>query len=236
MSDISVAAKLSEDISAAACMGSVKEVPVGPDVYEGPYETSIANGTLLLNTEGKLMNENVRVHFDHDFEDALLTGAELELYENDRITTVSNYAFCASKARVIRLPNVTNILAGAFNSVGGNKKQEIYLPNLTTAGGSCFVRNAGLKVADVGKIPFVNAQFNQCSVFDTLILRRTVSLVEPNATAFSQCPFATDGTGGYVYVPESMLSRYQNSQAWQNYANVIEFRTIEGSEYELPEG
>ena len=38
--------------------------------------------------------------------------------------------------------------------------------------------------------------------------------------------------GGYVYVPSELLTQFQASSAWNDYANVIEFRTIEGSEYE----
>ena len=54
-------------------------------------------------------------------------------------------------------------------------------------------------------------------------------------TFTDNAPLKNNGTGGYVYVPQVLLSQYQANASWQQYANVLEFRPIEGSEYELEE-
>ena len=236
MSEIRVTAHLSDGIQANAELGKIVEVPVGPDIYTGEYTvTAPSDGDLVLPTNDKLMEDDLTISANHEIEDALIQSSEIGEYVNDRVTSVGLYAFCDTHFNVIKLPNVTTINAGAFNGMGGNGLHELYLPNLLHAGSACCVRNTKLKVVDWGKAPAVNSQFNQSTILDTLILRKTPSLVEPNSTAFLRCPFATDGTGGYVYVPQALLERYQSSQAWQDYAHVLEFRPIEGSEYELEE-
>jgi hypothetical protein len=50
----------------------------------------------------------------------------------------------------------------------------------------------------------------------------------------SKTPFASGGTGGTVYVPQALITEYQNATNWSTlYAGgTCNFVAIEGSEYE----
>lgn len=80
---------------------------------------------------------------------------------------------------------------------------------------------------------------NQCcmsdTLFDTFIIRNSIG-VSPlnNANFFQSTPFASDGTGGTLYVPQALISSYQSATNWSTilgYAN-NQIKAIEGSIYE----
>lgn len=147
------------------------------------------------------------------------------------LTTIRKSGGTYMYARVIRCPNLTSVGQSAFQN--NTFVEELYLPQLSA---SVTAQNLNygctkLKVMDSGySLRSANGWFTNCTLLDTLILH---AFVEPiRSTAFSNSKFAPDGAGGYVYVPQALLSQFQNSANWQNNANVIEFRTIEGSIYE----
>jgi hypothetical protein len=55
-----------------------------------------------------------------------------------------------------------------------------------------------------------------------------------NKKVFDGTPFASGGTGGTVYVPQALITEYQNNTNWSAlYAQgTCNFVAIEGSEYE----
>ena len=172
---------------------------------------------------------------DHTFEDAYLGGVGTGLsYYNDRITELTIGAFTrAVSFDSVILPNVTNFVgSGTTSSMFVNSSlREIRLPKLTNLGRGSFQNNANLEILDIGFC--TNLSLSNNPKLNKLILH---SFCEPSgATGFNNTPFKKDGDGGYVYVPQSLLTQFQNSQAWQDYANILEFRAIEGSEYELEE-
>lgn len=174
---------------------------------------------------------------DHTIEDALIENTAMDEYVNDRVTKVKNYGFTVSNIKVINLPNVTMIEGSAFDGINVSVVEEIYVPNCVNYGGTPFQRNPKLRILDFGKGDVnMNGRINNCPMLTTLILRNENNLISPaSATAIQNCPFAPDGAGGYIYVPQNLLAQYQASTDWQDYANVLEFRPIEGSEYELEE-
>ena len=234
--DIKANARLNQGINAVAEIGTIKEIPVGPDTYTGEYEvTAPTDGDLVLPTKDKLMENDIMIEANHEIEDGLIDGSfAIDTYFNDRITNVKSYMFYDSKIRVINLPNL--LTGGNYVFSGNNNSlvEEIYVPRQTNVGHNEFTNNPNLRVVDVGK-HYTTGKIGNCPRLTTIIFRMSGVYAPPSANTFNGTPFAPDGAGGYIYVPQALLTKYQSDTKWQQYAHVLEFRPIEGSEYELEE-
>lgn len=76
--------------------------------------------------------------------------------------------------------------------------------------------------------------FSNASNFNVLIIRKNSRIILGNINAFSGTPFASSGTGGTLYVPQSLLSEYTQATNWSTilgYTN-NQILPIEGSIYE----
>jgi len=75
----------------------------------------------------------------------------------------------------------------------------------------------------------------QHSKLSTLILRQETKVAGlSNINSFGYTPFASDGSGGTLYVPSALISSYQSATNWSTilgYAN-NQILPIEGSQYE----
>lgn len=239
MSEIKVTAHLSDGIKANADLGKIVEVPVGPDIYTGDYTvTAPSDGNLVLPTKDKLMEDDVMVEANHEIEDELLTGnLTSDVYYNDRITSVRDSAFKRVEGiKVLNLPYVSTLSGESFRLIPD--VEEIYLPRATGRYYNNAINgNPNLRILDLGELILTNIISNNPKL-EILILRINYLMQETNGLSTINamgCPLSKDGSGGYVYVPQSLVSAYQASQPWQQYCNVLEFRPIEGSEYELEE-
>lgn len=232
MKDIEVHAHLSNCLKVNASVGNIKEIPVGPDVYTGSHSITVSDD-MTLPTSGKLMESDLELIFDHTIEDALISdGIEVEKYVNDRVTVVTQYAFAETSIKKVYLPNCTTIRRYGFYGNGVSLLEEFHGPKVISTTNTSFNGNKNLKVLDLNT--FTSEAMNGCTALDTLILRKT-SVVTIGATSLNGTPLASDGAGGYVYVPQSLLASYRSNASWQQWAHVLEFRPIEGSEYELEE-
>lgn len=168
---------------------------------------------------------------DHTIEDALLSGTYISEYRNDRINKILFAHLRGNSFGKVSFPNVVTLENDVFRKCN---IEEIYCPSATSLGSQCFEGNPSLKVLAV---PLIGAyRFRDCPLLSTLVLTsNTVSSPTQTPAFFGGTPFAPDGAGGYVYVPQALLSHYQSNSNWQQYANVLEFRPIEGSEYEISE-
>ena len=65
--------------------------------------------------------------------------------------------------------------------------------------------------------------FNGATKLNTLIIRHTNRIISlANINAFAGTPFASNGTGGTLYVPNDLISSYENATNWSTilgYAN-----------------
>ena len=106
-------------------------------------------------------------------------------------------------------------------------------------GGVCFESCASLKAVDVLSWFYQygnqNLLFQYCSSFDTFIIRGTTVNALGNVSYINRgTPFADGGTGGTLYVPQALISDYQNATNWSTilgYSN-NQILPIEGSYYE----
>lgn len=179
------------------------------------------------------------VEEDHTIEDALIQNTPMDEYYNDRVTTIGisgqNDVFGATQIKKMSFPNATTCPASyAFHGRNISLLEELYMPKLQTSGYGFAEANPNLRIIDFGKT-FGGSKCRNCPNLETIVVRDT-GLKNLGATWLDGCTkMLPGGSGGYVYVPQALLSQYEASQAWSDYANVIEFRAIEGSPYELNE-
>ena len=77
--------------------------------------------------------------------------------------------------------------------------------------------------------------FNGCSSLTVIVLRKASAITSlGNTNDFTGTPFASNGSGGTLYVPSSLKSTYESATNWSvilGYTN-NQIKTIEGSYYE----
>ena len=204
--------------------------------YTGEYNvTAPSEGDLVLPTKDKLMEDNVTVSANHEIEDALLTGNFTnDVYYNDRVTRIRMNAFYGFDARVINLPNLSFNVNEVGQGLAYTLAEEIYTPRLFGKGYNSFYRfNENLRVLDIG-LTAITSLFANCPKLEVLIIRKPTMQTISNVLE-DGAPLSKNGVGGYVYVPQALISEYQSDTGWQTNAHVLAFRPIEGSEYELEE-
>jgi hypothetical protein len=150
------------------------------------------------------------------------------------VTSIANNAFGYNpKIANVNLPNMTSMGVSAFSNC--SSLASMVLPNVTKISDSAFYTCTKLESVDAGKATSIgNSAFYYCSKLKVLILRcnQVCSLVAPSA--FGSSSFYPGGTGGTVYVPQALISEYQNASNWSSlYASGdCNFVALEGSEYE----
>lgn len=97
---------------------------------------------------------------------------------------------------------------------------------------------SGLEAVDIGNSythRFEVENFGQCSSLTVLVIRKnSVVALQGGINVFISTPFASDGTGGTLYVPQALIASYQAATNWSTilgYAN-NSIHAIEGSIYE----
>lgn len=171
------------------------------------------------------------------------------------------FEYCKNLS-IIDLPNLINTTTACFAQ--NQALINVYIPNaqlqgsafsnclnLKTVcaagligGGSVFISDSAL----IG-VEFLNSfsqipagVFSGCINFNTLILRSSTLIPLGDLTAFNgnqnsdsfKTKFASDKTGGILYVPESLINSYITATNWStllNYTN-NQILPIEGSIYE----
>ena len=161
-------------------------------------------------------------------------GANFTVYAPDA-TKVDSYAFHQS-ANLIGFDgkNVQKIGTQAFYNT---RFPLIVLPSFNSVlNANTFNQNTALVVADFGQpTSYSPSCFGNCKKLTTVIIRKSDSITTlQNVNTFTQTPFASDGTGGTLYVPSALISSYQAATNWSTilgYEN-NSIVAIEGSQYE----
>ena len=124
--------------------------------------------------------------------------------------------------------------------------EEVAMPKLTTAPNNTsgsFQFCSKLQIADIGGWARLGGnEFSGCTLLNTLILRRTSITVLASTNTFNNSPFASGGTGGTIYIPESLYNHLGDGgsndyKAASNWATIdgygtITWAKIEGSLYD----
>lgn len=206
----------------------------------------------LIEKANNLPDAGGDTTFEDDFLKRSLSGA----YVNNRITSIGQYAFrgCTkitsmSFAEVksvatnaiygctaltsIELPKATSISSNAFNSC--SKLTSVNVPLLTSIDSYAFRSCSVLEFIDLQKAATLNNTFYGCPKLKIVVLRKTDGITTlSNTSTFTQTPFASNGSGGKVFVPQALIGTYQGATNWSTLyaAGTCEFVAIEGSIYE----
>jgi hypothetical protein len=192
---------------------------------------------------------------DTSAEDGILDGTISGEYTNNRVEKIETYRFYnAKKLTKVSFPKVTKVEPRAFcncyalseidfpklTTIGSESAFEkcgltsVVFPSLTSCGGVAF-RNNPMVLADFHVLAsLLYRVFQQCQNLTTLILRTNSVCTLTNTNVFDDTPFASDGTGGTVYVPSALIESYKTATNWSTLyaAGSLTFAAIEGSEYE----
>ncbi|MBQ6035784.1 MAG: leucine-rich repeat protein [Lachnospiraceae bacterium] len=155
------------------------------------------------------------------------------------VVSVGTSGFLNARFEHIYMPKLKTLSGGQnFRSSSNNAAlKTIVLPALTTnATGQAFRNHTGLTAVDIGPVNgFYANDFNGDSALTVLVLRKTSGVVALNATTvFDGTPFASGGSGGTIYVPQSLIATYQAATNWSTIDGygTITWAAIEGSIYE----
>ena len=169
-------------------------------------------------------------------------GNELRINAPD-LTTVGQNAFQQStKITSGYFPKVTTIKMQGFYTTGFTK---VAFPNLTTFFGSNNLGgNAALIAIDLGQVSnLVNYCLYRCRLLTTIVLRKSNAITTmANVNALNSTPFASDGSGGTIYIPKVLYDElgtgssldYKAATNWSTLDSYgrITWAQIEGSYYE----
>lgn len=151
------------------------------------------------------------------------------------VTSIINNTFYGCRSLTsISFPEVTSIVGNAFE--GCRSLTSVDFPKVTSIGNGAFMGCTALTLIDFPEATSIGSStFQSCSSFSILILRKDSMITLSNINAFSNTPFASGKAGGTLYVPQSLITTYQNDSKWGallsgNENNQI--LAIEGSIYE----
>ena len=164
-------------------------------------------------------------------------------------TMVRGYAFTNWRSlKHIYLPSCTSTVDrpdGYHNTYNNtfeycSELQTVNLPIfITTDLTEFFYYCQNLQLVDFGSLPSMvcnTGTFYNCAKLTTLIIRTSSLCTLNTINAFNRTPFASGNAGGTLYVPQSLISSYQNATNWKTilgYPN-NKILPLEGSPYETP--
>lgn len=141
----------------------------------------------------------------------------------------------------LRTAYMNCVTAGDHYFTSCTNLESAVFPNCSVFYTECFSPAVKLKVVDIGGTTTDSSRgfcrqniFKDDVLFDTLILRGSAVFPLSNINNFVNTPFASNGTGGTLYVPQALISSYQSANNWSTilgYTN-NQILPIEGSIYE----
>lgn len=194
--------------------------------------SSVLAAFIQRTISGDFVNEDVTT-VGHDAFNGCTSLSSISL---PNCVTVEIRGLNGTSASAIYIPKVKDVIANGCFAYNTNLLR-IALPSLTkNVGQNCLQGCSKLQACDLGATtPGLNQTvFSGCSVLSTLVLRRASVTALSHTNVFTNTPFASDKSGGTLYVPQALISDYQNATNWSiilGYAN-NHILPIEGSIYE----
>lgn len=170
-------------------------------------------------------------------------------FRADGLLYMANYSFYGCRSlESISFPNLVNLYAAqcfrdctslrlaCFPKLGGSQTPgAIGYFYSSTFQGCTSLETADLNVLGTSNRGLFATDFFGCTSFKTLILRKSDGVCPlGNINVFQNSPFASGGSGGTLYVPQTLVSAYQSATNWSTilgYAN-NQILPIEGNIYE----
>lgn len=149
-------------------------------------------------------------------------------------TLSASHTFAASTSLVsANLPDL--VTSGTHTFQGCTHLTTVNVPKLQKVPG-VFIQSTAVAVLDLPSADEIKATgLGYCSTLKTLILRKDAVVTLENVSGFIASPFASNGTGGTLYVPQDQISQYEQATNWSvilAYTN-NQILPIEGSPYEV---
>lgn len=190
----------------------------GDNFETGQYSRAFQGCTNLVSVSMPKLND--LYHVDNLFYNCTkLESVVLDWYNMKRLGTGVFYKCESLNKEIYVLPN---LITKIYSNVITNN------PFVTTFDICVTTNTASEKTINTSAFP-------NNSSFNTLIIRNTgYILTLGNISAFTGTPFASDGAGGTLYVPQSLMSSYESATNWitiLSYEN-NQIKSIEGSYYE----
>lgn len=167
-------------------------------------------------------------------------------YESTDVTKIKSYTFRGCTHLVgLNLPNLTTISTGGLYGCTG--LTELFFDNLTGTDGQALMGCTNLETfvskkaisstggSDVngckklasfdmgtGSGRFSGSYFEGCTLLNMIVIRSSSTTTLSSTSVFKNTPFASGGSGGTLYVPQSKISDYQGASNWSTilgYAN-----------------
>lgn len=208
--------------------------------YKGSTLTTVDNQTRTLLTSGKYMEDDltlVDVSGGGDTSLNALFQNEFDVNFVSSATSMKVMAFRANtRLKSLSMPNATEL--GEQVLYGANKLESIYFPLVNTVASNCLGYCSKLinpiafpKLASIGGNGLGNlsvtgidlggeggtlyaSAFVGSTSLAMLVLRSATLKTLANINAFNNTPFKNGGTGGTLYVPNSLISSYQGASNW----------------------
>lgn len=199
---------------------------------KGGTSASLAFPAGFVQAIGDIPTGGGGINWD-DFATRTVPSGEIHL----TVTNIGDFAFPFRPTQnwKVYAPNVTSMGTAPFTNA--KKLKEVYLPKLSTSGYQTFYGATDVELVDFGLISSIPSAAFQNTKVSTLILRKSDGVATlSNVNIFKNSPFASNGAGGTLYVPNSLISSYQAASNWSTilgYANNSIVK-IEGSPYETP--
>lgn len=169
---------------------------------------------------------------------ASLKNAEFNYTGTGTPTIANNLFLNCSNLESFKHPYTANIGSNTFQNC--SQLGPFFVINCGGVWTSAFQNCAKLQAIDFGPRLAGSglsrpSMFYGCSILKTLILRGTTNIWEiSNTNAFTNTPFASGKSGSTLYVPQALITTYQEATNWSTilaYEN-NQILPIEGSIYE----
>lgn len=201
-------------------------------------DTSEIEDAFITHTlSGDYVNDRVtKVKYGTFYEDTNLTSVSfsnvtsVESYAFYKCTSLANidipklqsasqYTFSYTKLSSINFPLLETASSYTFSHI--TNQCTVILPKLQTVPNSCFRDSKGITSVDLAVATKIDTlAFYFCNNIEKLILRKSDAICTlQNTSAFTGTKIA-NGTG-YVYVPDTLLTQYQEATNWSNFASQI---------------
>lgn len=250
-------------VSNGALVAQTAHADVTPTTSDQTIDTT-ANDSIKVKGDADLVASNIKKDVEifgvtgsyegggggTDNLPAFIMNTMTELIDDSGVITSVVASGCRDRTNLtkVRLKSAATIGGYAFNNCSGIVT--IVLPGHTgnLSGGREFQGCSNLEAIDLGggaNIGFsglANPPWLNCSKFATLIIRKTSGIMTLSpasgvAYTFNGTPFASNGSGGILYVPSSLVDTYKTASNWTtwfadngNHNNQV--KAIEGSYYE----
>lgn len=224
-------------VSSGALVSQTSDTVTANDTYD----TTLIN-SLTVNVSGgdpyevidKLMGRNFTGTFSSNYsgvckkDSVLANQAGLTAINMPNVTqlgnsstiTGSNFARYCTSLTSVSMPQLQKMY-GSYYFGGCTALLYLVLPSLIyTYGQHAFDGITNLKRFEVGKSTttstsnFDQYHFTGCNNLEMIVIRHTNVVAVNNINAFNNTPFKSGGTGGTLYVPNSLISSYQASTNW----------------------